>query len=348
MPAGNVLPMITVGADPEVFIRDKKTGKIVSAHDLLPGTKDHPHPVPGGAIQVDGLAGEFNTDPCPDGGSFEERCNQVIGELKKALGDQYDVVYEPCHVFEQDYYDSLPEESKILGCTSDWNGYSQDINPPPFTEAAPTMRTTSGHVHGGWGSSFDPEDTNHIADCAAMARQFDYALGIVSLLWDPDPRRRTMYGKAGCFRPKPYGFEYRMMSNVWLRPGLVEPQSVMMGKTKYRLDGNGGLPGWIGATAIRAISDMFRGVVYENGPWDKNAARYIIDNNVTDWIYRPEFKKLRDRTTLPNIALPPDPNAEKPDPEKFVKTGGVKDSPIMFDLKAVAFSATAPFPDRPR
>lgn len=333
MPAGNVIPVITIGADPETFVLDKKSGKIVSAHDLLPGTKENPHPVAGGAIQVDGLAAEFNTEPCATGSQFETNCEQVIGELRKALGGKYEVVFEPAHVFDQEYYDSLPDDPKILGCTADFNAYTQDINPPPDTMTAPTMRTTSGHIHVGWGSRFDPEDTNHIADCAAVAKQLDFALGIVSLLWDPDPRRRVMYGKAGCFRPKTYGMEYRTMSNVWLRPGLVTPNTVMMDGKRYKLGNSGGLPAWVADTAIRTVADLFRGIVYENGPWGRDAARNIIDNNVADWIYRPEFKRLRAATSLPGIKLPPDPNESKPKPDHF-KTGVTVGDPITFSTEA--------------
>ena len=45
----------------------------------------------------------------------------------------------------------------------------------------------------------------------------DFYLGLPSLLFDADTRRREMYGKAGCFRPKPYGAEYRTLSNAWLK-----------------------------------------------------------------------------------------------------------------------------------
>jgi len=45
----------------------------------------------------------------------------------------------------------------------------------------------------------------------------DVFLGLFSLFFDSDTKRREMYGKAGAFRPKSYGVEYRTLSNVWLK-----------------------------------------------------------------------------------------------------------------------------------
>lgn len=60
----------TIGADPEVFVG--REGQFFSAHGLVPGNKRRPHKVDRGAVQVDGMALEFNIDPassyepCPD------------------------------------------------------------------------------------------------------------------------------------------------------------------------------------------------------------------------------------------------------------------------------------------
>jgi hypothetical protein len=50
----------------------------------------------------------------------------------------------------------------------------------------------------------------------AITKQMDFYLGLPSLLFDHDQERREMYGQAGAFRPKPYGVEYRVLSNRWL------------------------------------------------------------------------------------------------------------------------------------
>jgi hypothetical protein len=61
--------MILIGADPELFVFTR-SGKPVSAHDLIPGTKYEPHEVGNGAVQVDGVAAEFNIDPAANEDEF--------------------------------------------------------------------------------------------------------------------------------------------------------------------------------------------------------------------------------------------------------------------------------------
>lgn len=55
-----------------------------------------------------------------------------------------------------------------------------------------------------------------------LIKYFDMYLGIPSILWDTDTQRRSLYGKAGCFRLTGYGFEYRVLSSAMMKtPELV-------------------------------------------------------------------------------------------------------------------------------
>ncbi len=44
----------------------------------------------------------------------------------------------------------------------------------------------------------------------------DAVLGIPAILLDDGLLRKQLYGKAGAFRPKEYGVEYRSLSNFWV------------------------------------------------------------------------------------------------------------------------------------
>ena len=65
---------ITIGADPELFIINKKTGKVVSSIGLIPGEKGNPwvgEDMPTGfGLEIDSILAEFNIPPVTDGLSF--------------------------------------------------------------------------------------------------------------------------------------------------------------------------------------------------------------------------------------------------------------------------------------
>jgi hypothetical protein len=211
--AGNL--RILIGADPEVFVKNDKN-IFVSGHGLIPGTKKEPFKVPLGAVQVDGMALEFNTQPAGNAEDFVDTVFSVkthLGNMVKGKG--FTIVEEPVAIFDKEVFDSTPPEAKVLGCDPDFNAWTGERNNPP--DNLTTMRTAAGHIHIGWGKGFNVEDDCHIEDCRALVKQMDYYLGLYSLWWDEDDKRRAMYGQAGAFRPKPYGVEYRVLSNVWLR-----------------------------------------------------------------------------------------------------------------------------------
>ncbi len=208
----------TIGADPELFVQHRSSKKFVSAHNLIPGTKKRPFPVEDGAIQVDGVAAEFNIVPVTDAQGFKKNLRNVMRQLQDKVWEQnemYDLTATPTAYFEKEYFDKLPRQAKLLGCQPDYNAYLGQANPPPATKEP--FRTGSGHIHIGWTRGADPRDPDHLETCAKVVKQLDKAVYYPSLTWDSDTKRRELYGKMGAFRPCMYGVEYRPLSNAYLR-----------------------------------------------------------------------------------------------------------------------------------
>jgi hypothetical protein len=213
---------LLVGCDPEAFLVHRKTGKAVSAHGLIPGTKDDPHIVEGGMIQVDGMAVEFGIEPAPDVRTFRRSINVVLRQLRDAVPKELDIVFQPIIEFDDDVLSTQPAEALALGCDPDFNAYTLNRNPAP-QPPKPSIRSAGGHVHLGWNTGMSAFSREHILACSALVAELDYSLGVPSLSWDHDNLRRTIYGKAGAFRPKSYGLEYRTLSNAWLQsPELID------------------------------------------------------------------------------------------------------------------------------
>jgi len=223
---------ILIGADPELFMKDK-AGNLVSAWNAIPGTKKAPHKVERGAVQVDGMALEFNIEPAFNEATFIENINHVMKQMKDMIPHEFFIA--PVAHFGTEYIKSQPEEALELGCDPDFNGWTMGVNPRPDGDRP--FRTASGHVHVGWDKDRDLGNPTYFYEAGAVARQLDFYLGLPSLMVDADKTRRELYGKAGAFRMKPYGVEYRVLSNFW----LASP--------RYQ--------GWVYRAAKRAVEDMF-------------------------------------------------------------------------------------------
>jgi hypothetical protein len=198
------------GADPEVFYKEK--GQLVSALGIVQGTKDSPHAVKNGALQVDGMALEFNIDPAKTVGEWVGNLRSVMAQLEGMIKGE--IVVTPIAEFGEEYIQAQPQEAKELGCDPDFNAWTGAENPKP-NEDLP-FRTGAGHVHIGFTEHADADDPEHFALCCKLVKQLDFYLGLPSLLMDDCTKRRSMYGQAGAFRAKPYGLEYRVLSNFWL------------------------------------------------------------------------------------------------------------------------------------
>lgn len=201
-----------IGCDPEVFVT--RDGVYQNAHGLIAGDKKYPQKVRNGAVQVDGMALEFNTTPAATEDEFSFFVEDVYSQLRLMV-PEYTVVTTPVAMFTEEFLKSQPAASLELGCDPDYNAWDGFANERP--DATRPMRTASGHIHIGWTNDVKEGDPEHEGMCRAAGKQMDFYLGLASIFYDPDTLRREMYGKAGAIRMKPYGVEYRTLSNAWLK-----------------------------------------------------------------------------------------------------------------------------------
>ena len=203
---------ILVGCDPEVFVKQGDVFK--SAFGLIRGDKKNPQKIRNGAVQVDGMALEFNINPAASEAEFLLNVQDVFDQMCKMVPG-YEVVASPVAFFDPEYLKNQPAAALELGCDPDYDGWTGIPNDKP--DAQRPMRTASGHVHIGWTDNQNTDDKDYRIKCDVVAQQMDFFLGLGSLMFDSDVLRREMYGKATCLRYKPYGMEYRTLSNAWLR-----------------------------------------------------------------------------------------------------------------------------------
>lgn len=196
-----------LGADPEVFIQ--RRGQVVPVIGLLGGTKKDPLPVRLGAVQEDNVLAEFNILPASTSKDWETNLATTLRDMRSILAQRgYGLTFKASHTFTQKELLEAGPQAMTFGCDPDFNAWERCVNLPP--SRATTLRTAGGHIHLGI-------DGMSMNECAQVSKNCDLFLGVPSVLMDDDTIRRTMYGKAGSFRKKPYGVEYRALSNFWIR-----------------------------------------------------------------------------------------------------------------------------------
>lgn len=210
---------ISIGADPEVFFKSRLTGQFVSCAGKMPGTKKQPFATHFGAVQVDGLAAEFNVFPSTDQTTFNDLIVEGLEYLSRiADAHECSVVFDPVAEFDSDYFYSLDADVFELGCEPDFNGLDGMINDAPDIAWEP-IRTSSGHVHIGWekdNPDFAAGDSFKLR--WRLVQHLGPQLARISGQWETEASelRREYYGGNWAFRPKPYGVELRQLDGLWL------------------------------------------------------------------------------------------------------------------------------------
>jgi len=93
----------TIGTDPEFFLRDKNTGKMVSAIPYVEGTKHEPVELPsGGTVQRDNVALEFATPPAQDTEDFVQKVRDALMDVAKSLPSHLELETLPSADFDEE------------------------------------------------------------------------------------------------------------------------------------------------------------------------------------------------------------------------------------------------------
>ena len=200
---------IVLGCDPEIFLADVN-GRLKASCGLIGGSKEHPLPLPigdGYAVQEDNVALEFNIPPAPNAKAFIESIGRAMDFLSFDAESRYGfkLINSSAASFPDE--ELLSPAARVFGCDPDYNAWTGKRNPKPKA-ADRNLRSCGGHVHVG----FDKQQVEllHLIKC------MDLYLGVPSVLMDKGELRKELYGKAGAFRDKKYGGEYRTLSNFWV------------------------------------------------------------------------------------------------------------------------------------
>ena len=194
-----------LGADPESFLVDKQ-GNFKAVCGMLNGhDKWNPFQVPdmpkGFTFQEDNVAIEFGIPPAS---SSKEFIHHIKAVQKKFLAQHKKFSFSKlsCVVFPDE--EMKHPAAHVFGCEPDFNAWTGRINKKPKPPVA-NMRSAGGHVH-----------IETKLPVREVIQACDLFLGVPSTLMDNGEMRKQLYGKAGCYRPKPYGGEYRTLSNFWI------------------------------------------------------------------------------------------------------------------------------------
>jgi Phage phiEco32-like COOH.NH2 ligase-type 2 len=195
-----------IGADPECFIRNRYTGNYTSIVGKLGGTKQKPLPIDtqGHCVQEDNVAVEFNVPPASDAVGLAASIHKVLGWLREKLPD-YELDRASAVSFPKEELDT--PEAQMFGCEPDFNAWKMCENPKPRAPD-PNLRSCGGHIH--------ISSKGAIERPTEMIRAMDVFAGLPAVFLDKGILRKSLYGKAGAFRFKDYGVEYRTLSNFWI------------------------------------------------------------------------------------------------------------------------------------
>ena len=221
-----------LGSDPEFFFVKKK--EMVPSKDVVPEKTGEGWSRSPKWVIRDGFQGELN--PASD------TCRQSAGSMialalieAKSLADKsgHSISFKMGHVVSDKQWKRATKEEKRFGCSPTMNIYSPRSR--IVTGMRERFRAAGGHVH------FSLME-NQKENLSRLVAVMDIVVGNTCVMIDRDPnnaRRRKIYGRAGEYRVKSYGMEYRVLSNFWLRSYTLWSLVSQLGRNAISIEKSG-------------------------------------------------------------------------------------------------------------
>jgi hypothetical protein len=178
------------------------------------------------ALFFDGIQAEMNVPASTCRESLSYYIRTCLRKANDKIGKKHSIVMQPSIRVKQSVLNNADPEARIFGCAPDFNAYTLGQNTPEMDASRHPYRYAGGHIHLGISSPYLRKDSiqyqlakteeGHIK----TIKFIDYLTGAILVMMDKGvhaKRRRTKYGTAGCFRPTPYGLEYRTPSCWWMK-----------------------------------------------------------------------------------------------------------------------------------
>ena len=277
----------SLGGDPEFFIADKK-GKIINADAFFPGKEapiiadrvhgDHPSKVFFDGIQAE-MAVAYHT--CRE--YFADNIRWCWETAFERIPSDHKIVLKPAAKIQKSIIAGADPEARRFGCAPDFNAYTLTTNTPEMDASRHPFRYAGGHLHFGVLKAVSFREDNPVFKMSmteeghlGLVKFFDLLVTIPTLLLDNGPgstKRRSKYGHAGCFRPTPYGIEYRTPSCWWLSSPMAVSLIYGLGRLAWTIMGNSLDKEF--REAIKTDEETIRGAIDES---DTKTVKQIWEN----------------------------------------------------------------------
>jgi len=205
--------MFTIGSDFEYMA--ERNGALFNVEGLIGGSKSNPLFIDeeGSNIQEDNVLAEAATSVCYNKQQFIDAVRGMSRILHDTLARHNVKIVARCAAsYPEDQLQSV--QAKTFGCDKSYNAYTEVEEDSPNNDTS--LRVAGGHVHVGLQDYADD-----LGLMVELVKAMDVYLAVPLMMnttaaeREQEVMRREQYGRAGSFRIKEYGIEYRTLSSAW-------------------------------------------------------------------------------------------------------------------------------------